>query len=66
VTRGDPAQRSFSIIYLKRGHVIALDCVNAARDFVQGRALVAQGLVVPPERLADASVPLKELHPTAA
>jgi 3-phenylpropionate/trans-cinnamate dioxygenase ferredoxin reductase subunit len=66
VLRGDPAQRSFSIIYLKHGHVVALDCVNAARDFVQGRALVAQGLVLPPERLADATVPLKELHAAAA
>jgi 3-phenylpropionate/trans-cinnamate dioxygenase ferredoxin reductase subunit len=66
VIRGDPAQRSFSIIYLKHGRVVALDCVNAARDFVQGRALVAQGLVLPLDRLADASVPLKELHPSAA
>jgi 3-phenylpropionate/trans-cinnamate dioxygenase ferredoxin reductase component len=65
VVRGDPAQRSFSIIYLKHGRVIALDCVNAARDFVQGRALVAQGLVVPPARLADTAVPLKELLPSA-
>jgi 3-phenylpropionate/trans-cinnamate dioxygenase ferredoxin reductase subunit len=66
VVRGDPAQRSFSIIYLKHGRVIALDCVNAARDFVQGRALVTQGLMLPPERLADAQVPLKELVPAAA
>jgi 3-phenylpropionate/trans-cinnamate dioxygenase ferredoxin reductase subunit len=66
VVRGDPAQRSFSIIYLQQGRVIALDCVNAARDFVQGRALVAQGLILPPERLADAHVPLKELAPGAA
>ena len=36
VTRGDPAARSFSVIYLKQGRVIALDCVNAVRDYVQG------------------------------
>jgi len=66
VVRGDPAQRSFSIIYLKHGRVIALDCVNAARDFVQGRALVSQGLILPPEHLADAAVPLKDLVPAAA
>ena len=29
VLRGDPAARSFSIIYLKAGRVIALDCVNS-------------------------------------
>jgi 3-phenylpropionate/trans-cinnamate dioxygenase ferredoxin reductase subunit len=66
VVRGDPAQRSFSIIYLQQGRVIALDCVNASRDFVQGRALVAQRAIVPPERLADTQVPLKDMLPAAA
>ena len=49
------------MVYLKQGRVIALDCVNAVKDYVQGRALVVAGAKVDPERLADASVPLKEL-----
>jgi 3-phenylpropionate/trans-cinnamate dioxygenase ferredoxin reductase subunit len=61
VVRGDIASRSFSIVYLRQGRVIALDCVNAIKDYVQGRALVVAGAKVDPERLADASVPLKEL-----
>ena len=61
VVRGDIASRSFSIVYLRQGQVIALDCVNAVKDYVQGRALVVAGAKVDPERLADASVPLKEL-----
>ncbi len=61
VLRGDPATRSFSVVYLKAGRVIALDCVNATKDYVQGRALVAAGAVVAPEALADAARPLKEL-----
>jgi 3-phenylpropionate/trans-cinnamate dioxygenase ferredoxin reductase subunit len=61
VLRGDPATRSFSVIYLKAGKVIALDCVNMIKDYVQGRKLVEAGAVIAPERLADASVPLKEL-----
>jgi 3-phenylpropionate/trans-cinnamate dioxygenase ferredoxin reductase component len=40
--------------------------VNAARDFVQGRALVAKAVIVPPEQLADAQVPLKDMLPAAA
>jgi len=60
VLRGDPVARSFSLIYLKSGRVIALDCINAARDFIQGRALVEQGLIVDPARLADAET-LKSL-----
>lgn len=61
VVRGDIAARSFSVIYLKAGRVIALDCVNATKDYVQGRALVVGGAAIAPERLADASVPLKEI-----
>ncbi|RDE04749.1 NAD(P)/FAD-dependent oxidoreductase [Sphingomonas aracearum] len=61
VTRGDPPTRSFSLIYLRGGRVIALDCVNATRDYVQGRALVAAGSAPDPARLADPAVPLKEL-----
>jgi len=61
VVRGAVASRSFSLIYLRAGRVIALDCVNATRDYVQGRALVLAGAVIDPARLADATVPLKEM-----
>jgi len=61
VLRGDPGARSFSLIYLKGGRVIALDCISAAKDFIQGRALVEKGAVIDLVRLADASTPLKEL-----
>ncbi|HEY0269660.1 MAG TPA: FAD-dependent oxidoreductase [Sphingomonas sp.] len=66
VLRGDTASRSFSIVYLKQGRVVALDCVNAVKDYVQGRALVLAGAVIPAAALADASVPLKSLLPAAA
>ncbi|PBN42012.1 FAD-dependent oxidoreductase [Sphingobium sp. D43FB] len=65
VLRGEPASRAFSLIYLRGGRVIALDCVNVARDYVQGKALVQGALVISAERLADASTPLKELAAAA-
>ncbi len=65
VLRGDPATRSFSVLYFKQGRLIALDCVNNVRDYVQGRKLVEQGLVAPPEDLADPDRPLKEWAATA-
>lgn len=61
VVRGRPGERSFSVLYLLGGRIIALDCVNATRDYVQGRKLIVEGKIVAPERLADSSVPLKEL-----
>lgn len=63
VVRGDPANRSFSVLYLKDGRVIALDCVNAIKDYVQGRALVTGRLRLDKADLADAGRPLKELVP---
>ena len=62
VLRGDPASRSFSVVYLKGGRIIALDCVNAMKDYVQGRKLVEGGVVIDPALLADAATPLKELQ----
>lgn len=68
VTRGEPAARSFSLIYLKAGRVIALDCVNATKDYVQGKALVMAGAKIDPADLADCSRPLKDQihHDTTA
>ncbi|BAV64269.1 NAD(P)/FAD-dependent oxidoreductase [Sphingobium cloacae] len=61
ILRGDPATRSFSVLYLKGGKLIALDCVNAVKDYVQGRAHVLSGAALDQAQLADSSVPLKEV-----
>ena len=37
----------------RNGRVLALDCVNAVKDYVQGRKLVETGAIPPVERLAD-------------
>jgi len=63
VVRGDPASRSFSVVYLKNGKVLALDCVNAVKDYVQGKALVAGGIAPDKAALADPDTPLKSLLP---
>jgi 3-phenylpropionate/trans-cinnamate dioxygenase ferredoxin reductase subunit len=59
--RGDPAARSFSVIYLKGGRVRALDCVNMVKDYVGGRKLVEARAVIDPAKLADTAIPLKEM-----
>ena len=61
VLRGDPDTRSFSVVYLKEGRVIALDCVNMIKDYVQGRKLVEAGAEIDPGLLADTEVKLKEM-----
>ena len=61
ILRGDPDTRSFSLIYLKAGKVIALDCVNATKDYVQGRLFVTDGLSPTADQLANTAITLKEL-----
>ncbi len=43
--------------------MIALDCVNAVRDYVQGRKLIETGAAPARAALADPAVPLRELVP---
>jgi 3-phenylpropionate/trans-cinnamate dioxygenase ferredoxin reductase component len=60
ILRGDTSTRSFSIVYLKNGRVIALDCVNMVRDYAHGRKLVEQHVALTPAQAADTTRQLKE------
>ena len=60
VMRGDPASRSFSACYLRDGELIAVDTVNAARDQMAARKLVAARIHPDPAQLADITRPLKD------
>lgn len=61
VIRGSVEERSFSVVYLREGRVIALDCVNRTRDYAQGRKLVEARVQVSPQLLADSGVNLKDM-----
>ncbi|MBT8099789.1 MAG: FAD-dependent oxidoreductase [Gammaproteobacteria bacterium] len=61
VMRGDLAARSFACCYLDAGRLIAVDAVNAPRDFIQAKPLIAAAAMPDPERLADSDIMLKDL-----
>ena len=61
LVRGDPVSHKFAVIYRRHGRVIALDCINNVRDYVQGRALIESGVEVQPALLTDPDCPLKSL-----
>lgn len=61
VIRGNPADRSFACVYLKEGRFIAIDAVNAPRDFVHSKALIAAQALISTDKLADAGTLLKDL-----
>ena len=61
VQRGDQANRSFSCVYLLDGRIIAIDAINAPKDFMQAKKLIASGARPDPGRLADPAIPLKDV-----
>jgi len=61
LVRGNTASRSFSILYLRDSRLLALDCVNCAKDYVAGKALITAAVPLDPLRAVDPTVPLKTL-----
>ena len=61
VIRGNPVERSFSCLYLRDGRLIAVDAINAPRDFVQSKQLIANQVEIATDKLADSDVALKDL-----
>ena len=61
VVRGNPEARKFAIFHLRDGAIAAVEAVNAAPEYLVGKKLIAEGTKVPPERLADTSIPMKTI-----
>jgi 3-phenylpropionate/trans-cinnamate dioxygenase ferredoxin reductase component len=60
VMRGNPTAHSFSACYLRGGELISVDTVNSAKDQMAARKLIAARARPDPDKLADATVPLKD------
>lgn len=61
ILRGEPDSGSFTVIYLREGKTISLDCVNRPSDFIQGKAIIEQSIYIPIEQLSDHSQALKDM-----
>jgi len=61
VIRGNPAERSFACLYLKDRRLIAVDAVNAPKDYVQSKALIAARTIISTDKLADVETSLQDL-----
>jgi len=60
VMRGSPDSRSFSACYLREGELIAVDTVNAPKDQMAARKLVAARARPDPKKLPELALPLKD------
>jgi 3-phenylpropionate/trans-cinnamate dioxygenase ferredoxin reductase component len=61
VVRGAPDSNSFSYCYLKGRELIAIDCINQPKDYMVARKLIGERVHLDADRLADASLALKDL-----
>lgn len=62
VIRGDCRDgRSFAAFYLRNGLVIAVDAINRPPEFMHGKRLIADRIIIDRDRLTDESIPMKEL-----
>jgi 3-phenylpropionate/trans-cinnamate dioxygenase ferredoxin reductase subunit len=61
VLRGEPASRRFAVFHLRDGVLATVEAVNAAPEYIAGRRLIAARARVASERLADLSIPARNL-----
>jgi 3-phenylpropionate/trans-cinnamate dioxygenase ferredoxin reductase subunit len=60
IVRGSTSAGSFSACYLRKGELIAIDCVNNAKDQMAARKLIPARLRPNPDKLMDPSIPLRD------
>jgi 3-phenylpropionate/trans-cinnamate dioxygenase ferredoxin reductase subunit len=60
VVRGDPASERFAALYYRGDDLIAIDAINAPRDYMAVRRMLERGGSVPREAAADTAVVLKD------
>ncbi|CAN5558013.1 hypothetical protein BH11ACT7_BH11ACT7_41870 [soil metagenome] len=61
VLRGDIGGEAFSVLYYRRGELLAVDAVNAGPDYMAVRKALTQGATIAPEAAADSALRLREL-----
>jgi len=61
VVRGDPATRKFAVFHLSQNRVQAVEAINAPPEFIVGRQWLASRREIDVVRLADVSIPMKEV-----
>ncbi|TDC08708.1 NAD(P)/FAD-dependent oxidoreductase [Actinomadura bangladeshensis] len=60
VHRGDPAGRTWSVVWLTGDRLDAILTVDRPRDLVQARRVIAAGTPVDPAAIADPDVPVRQ------
>ncbi|MDX1692302.1 MAG: FAD-dependent oxidoreductase [Ketobacteraceae bacterium] len=66
VLRGNPDDNQFVAWYLKGDEILAADCINSSKEFMQAKKIIANKIPLSDELLADANNDLKALVEAAS
>lgn len=61
VVRGTPGEPPFSVYYLRRGRLTAVDAINSPKDFMTGKKLISAATTVRAGQLRDETLDLATL-----
>lgn len=61
VTRGDSQSKNFSVWYFNNDKLLAADCINNPKEFMQAKQLLAKNCAITTEQVADTDFDLKSL-----
>lgn len=59
--RGEISTAPFSVLYLRGSRLVAIDCLNSPKDFMQGKSLIATGQRLDTRRMLDRTTELGSL-----
>ena len=60
IIRGSMEEEKFTVFYLQKKKIIAVDTINNLKEFLNGKKLIAMGAEIPPEALQNKDTNLKE------
>jgi 3-phenylpropionate/trans-cinnamate dioxygenase ferredoxin reductase subunit len=60
VVRGSAESGRFSVLYLRNGRLAAIDTIDALKDFLPAKKLIAAGAMLDPRLAADPSIKLPQ------
>lgn len=61
VVRGEPGAGSFAVFHLAGDRIVCVEAVNAPPEFMAGKQLIGKATPVQVDKLADATVSMKEV-----